>query len=330
MRNLTLFAILAICLTSLYTIDCAACSASEGSQDDESRGGLRKFWSGNGDMRRQTLMVDGEAREYFLYIPSGPIEYPAPAVFAFHGGGGTARAMDKFTGGITRCADQNHFLIVFPEGISRHWNDGRKVNDHKEDDVAFITRLIESLTGQGKIDGARVYATGISNGGFFSQYLALKLPGRFAGIASVAATLAENHASLMTRTATPVMYILGTEDPLVPFSGGKIGGKLFKKGRGQVLSADRAVRFWLENNGLGESTGQSMVSDTIPSDHTSVLHQHFGVSGSNEEVEVYDIQGGGHTWPRGWQYLPVAIVGRTSQELNANQVIWDFFSRHHL
>jgi polyhydroxybutyrate depolymerase len=40
---------------------------------------------------------------------------------------------------------------------------------------------------------------------------------------------------------------------------------------------------------------------------------------------VYTIQGGGHTWPGGPQYLPKLIVGNASQNLNATRTIWEFF-----
>ena len=38
------------------------------------------------------------------------------------------------------------------------------------------------------------------------------------------------------------------------------------------------------------------------------------------------VEGGGHTWPGGWQYLPEWMVGKTSQDVDANAIIWQFFS----
>jgi polyhydroxybutyrate depolymerase len=46
------------------------------------------------------------------------------------------------------------------------------------------------------------------------------------------------------------------------------------------------------------------------------------------EVILYTVEGGGHTWPGGWQYLPEKIVGKTSRDTDANEVIWDFFKNH--
>jgi polyhydroxybutyrate depolymerase len=50
----------------------------------------------------------------------------------------------------------------------------------------------------------------------------------------------------------------------------------------------------------------------------------------NTEVVVYTIEGGGHTWPGGTQYLPVFLVGKASHNLDGTQVIWEFFKKHKL
>ncbi len=47
-------------------------------------------------------------------------------------------------------------------------------------------------------------------------------------------------------------------------------------------------------------------------------------------LELWTIQGGGHAWPRGQQFLPEEAIGKVSQEFSANEVIWDFFSGHTL
>jgi polyhydroxybutyrate depolymerase len=45
-------------------------------------------------------------------------------------------------------------------------------------------------------------------------------------------------------------------------------------------------------------------------------------------VILYTIEGGGHNWPGGAQYLPRAIIGRTSRDLDATAVVWQFFADH--
>ncbi|MBW1972604.1 MAG: phospholipase, partial [Deltaproteobacteria bacterium] len=43
---------------------------------------------------------------------------------------------------------------------------------------------------------------------------------------------------------------------------------------------------------------------------------------------LYGIEGGGHTWPGGYQYLPERIIGKSSKDIDASKVIWNFFKRH--
>ena len=49
---------------------------------------------------------------------------------------------------------------------------------------------------------------------------------------------------------------------------------------------------------------------------------------ASTEVVFYQIDNGGHTWPGGRQYLPQAIIGRTSRALDASEVIAQFFLAH--
>ncbi|MBK9142806.1 MAG: esterase [Candidatus Melainabacteria bacterium] len=293
-----------------------------------------QFWQGSGSMRKESLKVGGVERTYYVYSPRGfeAGSGPLPLVIALHGGGGTAERMDKLTGGITRVADRNGFLIAFPQGEQKRWNDGRKAESitGSLDDVGFIAQMIDTLVGSGKVDSKRVYATGISNGGFFSQYLAIKLPDRIAAVATVAATVPASWQSESPGRPVPVMMILGLEDPLVPYNGGRIGGRILHKDRGSVLPAGQSISYWLDNNSVDRSSRRENRIDNDPDDGTSLVVSTFGQAADKKQVMVVDVRGGGHTWPRGWKYLPEALIGRTSQELDANEAIWNFFRSHSL
>jgi polyhydroxybutyrate depolymerase len=54
----------------------------------------------------------------------------------------------------------------------------------------------------------------------------------------------------------------------------------------------------------------------------------FILCNGSAEVKLYVIEGGGHTWPGGWQYLPEKIIGKTSQVIDASEEIITFFKRH--
>lgn len=42
-------------------------------------------------------------------------------------------------------------------------------------------------------------------------------------------------------------------------------------------------------------------------------------------VKLVEVVGGGHTWPGGRQYLRERRIGRVSKDINASELILDFF-----
>ena len=126
---------------------------------------------GRESMKRATLHVGGMFRTYVVYLPVAYTPGRAyPLVLAFHGRGTTASWMARRTH-LNRVADEHRFLVVYPDGYHEQWGDGRGHTPSERDgvdDVAFIATLIETLRTQLPIDARRIYATGISNGGFFT------------------------------------------------------------------------------------------------------------------------------------------------------------------
>jgi polyhydroxybutyrate depolymerase len=59
-----------------------------------------------------------------------------------------------------------------------------------------------------------------------------------------------------------------------------------------------------------------------------VWREVYGQGNEGTEVIFYAIEGGGHIWPGGYQYLPERIIGKASRDIAANEVIWDFFKKH--
>lgn len=285
--------------------------------------------------RRSSISVGGLERTYVIYIPSShEPSKPIPMVLLFHGGGGTGQGMENLTlGGFNRLADMEGFIVVYPDGIDKHWNDGRGLQAyraHREniDDVGFISTLIDRLVRTLNVDTTRIYAAGISNGGQFSQRLACELSDRIAAIGVVAIQLPEHlPSSCALKRLVSVLMMPGTEDPLVPWEGGEIG---FRRGRkfGRVLSVRESIDFWVKQNRCSGSPVVTYEPDRDPKDGTRVRRETYGSCGEGAEVILYAIEGGGHTWPGGDQYLPASIIGRTNRDIDANEAIWSFFKRH--
>jgi polyhydroxybutyrate depolymerase len=285
-------------------------------------------WSGAKPPALNAINIAGVNRSFYLYVPDSA-RLPAPTVFVFHGGGGKADGVDVSVGGMARLADAKGFVLVIPDGIEKHWNDGRKIKGQiQADDVAFIKEVIEHLVSDKQSDPARIYACGISNGGFFSQYVAQQLKGKIAAVASVAASVTDYMAGLEAE-CEPTMFVLGTRDPLVPFNGGRVGGRLVRGDRGAVLSFTDSISFRHRANGAGALTFDETLPNIAPLDKCQVEVMRYGKEGDQSEVLVYKINGGGHTWPQGMQYLPAALIGPVCRDFNCNEAIWKFFNTHH-
>jgi len=278
------------------------------------------------------LVVDGVEREYLLHVPSAlPAAQAVPLVLVFHGGGGTAAGMMALTR-FNALADRERFLVAYPQGIGKGWNDGRITQvslAHRDNvnDLTFIDALLAHLSRQFRIDPRRVFATGISNGGIFSHYLAASRAEKIAAIAPVAGGIAQPFDQVF-RPAAPVsvLIIQGTADPLVPYAGGRIaeaGGR----DRGSIVATDAAVNLWVRANATRRQPETGSLPDRDPSDgcRTQVFAWNGGTAGS--AVWLYRVEGGGHTWPGGTQYLPRRFIGAVTHDFDS-AAIWEFFRQH--
>jgi polyhydroxybutyrate depolymerase len=112
----------------------------------------------------------------------------------------------------------------------------------------------------------------------------------------------------------------------VPWQGGTI--HVGRQEFGQSVSALETVSFWVRANGCSAAPVHSDLPDADPQDGTRVYLESYANCASGTAVQFYTVEGGGHTWPGGLQYLPEGMVGKTSRDIDANQVIWRFFSEH--
>jgi polyhydroxybutyrate depolymerase len=282
----------------------------------------------------RSIMHDGLERTYRIHIPpSFNNNTSVPLVFVLCGGGGTADGMERSLtlGGFNALSDEGGFIVIYPDGFEKHWNDGRNVSytAHQKniDDVGFISALIDKHTEEYNIDSKRVYVTGMSNGALMSYRLAGELSEKITAIAPVAGNIPEDMVSQYSPSKPiSVLLISGTDDPLVPWEGGEI--KLLFRRFGMVLSVYDSVNYWVDHNNCNLTPEITWLPDTDPDDGTLVRREVYGGGDNGTEVILYAIEGGGHTWPDGYQYLSKIIIGKTCRDINANNIIWEFFLDH--
>ena len=304
-------------LVQASTLHAEACVAARG-----------RRLHGEVQSRCESMQVGDRTRTYRIYAPARPAN-PAPVVIVLHGGGGSGSGQELMTlGGFNRIADREGIIVLYPDGIGRNWNDGRSGVDSRAfkenvDDVGFLKAMLDRVAGNYAIDRKRVFATGMSNGGFMSFRLACEASDTFLAVAPVVADLS---VDLGPRChpghSISVAIFDGTEDPLVPWNGGYVTALGIK--RGQIWSAVRTYETWIELDGCKLRFDEPEVNK-VPDDGTSLVRHRATSCAGGAEVRLYEIRGGGHTWPRGAPYLGKAIVGRVSQEFDANEEIWSFF-----
>ncbi len=273
----------------------------------------------HGGIRRTCLLHDP---------PSRRMGVPVPLVLALHGGGGSGLAMETVTG-LSVLSDRHGFVVAYPDAVGGHWNDGRglrQLRSHREgvDDVGFMAALVGELARTRGVDTRRVYAAGISNGAIFCHTLAARRADLVAAVAPVIGGMVPSVAADF-RPARPVSVIVVqcTADPLVPFGGGVVAWN-----RGRIVPTAEAVRKWAEFDGCAAEPVREELPDLDPSDGMRVMRETYGGGREGSEVVLVTIEGGGHTWAGGVQYLPERVIGRTCRDVNASALIWEFFSRH--
>lgn len=284
---------------------------------------------------------DGGLRSAFVHVPSSydPTK-PTMLVLNFHGLL-EPNTLQESVSHMSTVADQKNFIVAYPAGLSvglgLSWNAGTCCGN-TTDDMTFIRDLVKKLEADYCIDPKRVFATGLSNGAMMAYRLACEASDVFAAVAPVAGAVQVDPCS--PSRPIPILAFHGTGDTIVPFNGGTDGIV-------HVLNfppVSYSIDLWKNLDGCPNSPAPAKeASMPMPDESTfdggpspslftgaSVVYQKGDVtchewSGCNASsvVELCTVVGGGHAWPGG-----SALVGKTSQNIDASSAIIDFFNQH--
>jgi polyhydroxybutyrate depolymerase len=266
-----------------------------------------------------SITSNGTARSAILHVPSS---YDATAgtmlVLNFHGFGSNASQQVLLTN-MSAASDTENFIVVYPDGIGAGWDAGDCCNDLQAgpvDDLQFVKDLLKKLQTDYCIDPKRIYATGMSNGGFMTHYLACEMADVIAAAAPVAGVLGIPQDQCKPARPIPILDFHGTADPVVPYNGGSPSFYPAK----QFLSAPVTMNNWR----LRDDCFNAPKTTYAQGDATCIRYDGCN---ANVDVTFCTIDGGGHTWPGG---LPVPTLGKTSTDIDATKTMLEFFRAHPL
>jgi polyhydroxybutyrate depolymerase len=282
----------------------------------------------SGTLAKGSIDVGGVKRTYLSYVPRG-LANGAPLLLVMHGSGENGARIRIETGyGFERLADEHGFAVVYPDSYSFDWNDCGKIGDYtvngrEVDDVGLLVALADKLISEIGVDRNRVFATGVSAGGFMSLRLALEAPSRFRAVAAVAASVPtpENFKCKPAGTGTSVMIMNGTKDPLVPFDGGEVNLLGWFYRGGNVRPARESAQYYADVNQLAGTpeTNQTVVAGVT-------VEQVLWGKDSKTEVELLAIHDGGHGLPQPYFRRP-RLLGPSPMAPDGPAIIWEFFAR---
>lgn len=261
-----------------------------------------------GDRQRCHYMIDAAGKARAVIIALHPA-YTSP------------ERVERLSG-FAETASQQGFRVLYPEGVERHWNDGRGAGNTKTvaqnvDDVAYLTALARRY-GEGRLP---VFLIGMSNGGMMAMRMVLESPFSFAGMASVVGNLPQPflQADLSHYQPVPVWLLFGGDDGIVPPE----GGPLFDSPQdwGVVASQAETAEFFKRANGC-QGEWRETTQNTTDDATSLVIRQ---AQGCRAPVTHITVRNGGHTWPGepGW-YAWLFRRGAVSDEMNATESILDW------
>lgn len=272
---------------------------------------------------QHTIQQGDVSREYYLYTPSKASAEPRPLVVVMHGGAGNPNNAAKMSG-FSKLAERENILVAYPAGTGRipTWNAGKccgYAERNQVDDVGFIRAMVQEIQKSTPVDPARIYATGMSNGGMMAYRLACEMADVFTAVAPVAGAMNTTSCTPSARPNIAIFHAL--DDQSVLYEGGpsKSGIRaMFGKEPAPDQSVAETMRFWLAHNSCRK---YPLVDESV----AGVGMQNYYCAGKTE-IRLFTLSSGGHSWPGGEKGR--AQADEPVAHFSATEKMWEFFMAH--
>lgn len=262
-----------------------------------------------------SLTSDGQRRSFIVHLPPSYGQEPLSLVLNYHGYDNTAARMEKYTN-MGAEADRANFIVVFPQGASDSadkpsWNAGIGAfgPTGNADDVQFTRDMLSYLQKNYCIDSHRIYVTGYSIGASMAYRVACSLSNQIAALATVEGAFYHFSGGCQPTRALPVLEIHGQADQFAPYDGAP--DRL-------LASVQTFLNVWFNLDKCNADTSSTIFQKD------DVIGFKWPACANGTVVEHYRISDGGHVWPG--SATPMPDLGYTTHTIDANVVIWNFFS----
>ena len=263
----------------------------------------------------QSILHNGISRDYILYIPEN-LPTNAPLVVVSHGYTSSAKTMMSYSG-MNKVADEEKFLVVYPQGTkdqrgNNFFNVGYEFHaSSKVDDLGFIKALVTKLTDDYQVNPNHIFATGMSNGGDLSYFLACYASDMFQAVAPIAGTMMQTTIeTCKPQKGMPIFAVHGKADEVTYFDGDMANRDKW----GPYPGIPAVIEHWVDVNAVEISKQVDLDNITnFTASNEALSFDRYLSETSDHEVWLY-IHSGGHDW--------------SLKELDTSSEIWSFFTRY--
>lgn len=263
----------------------------------------------------QSILHNGISRDYILYIPEN-LPTNAPLVVVSHGYTSSAKTMMSYSG-MNKVADEEKFLVVYPQGTkdqrgNNFFNVGYEFHaSSKVDDLGFIKALVTKLTEDYQVNPNHIFATGMSNGGDLSYFLACYASDMFQAVAPIAGTMMQTTIeTCKPQKGMPIFAVHGKADEVTYFDGDMANRDKW----GPYPGIPAVIEHWVDVNAVEISKQVDLDNITnFTASNEALSFDRYLSDTSDHEVWLY-IHSGGHDW--------------SLKELDTSSEIWSFFTRY--
>ena len=258
------------------------------------------------------FMHDGEQRDFVYYTPSTwDINQELPLLIVLHGLTQTGNGIMDITN-FNELAEDNNFIVCYPDGINNSWNANMNVTVSQADDLGFLEELCLYFENDLNSNPLQKYLCGISSGGFMCHKMACESQQCFAAIGTVSGSMSDTvYSNCTPNHLTSLLHIHGTADDVAAYNGSPTTG----------VSVDETMTFWQEFL----SCNATADLQTMPNPNVFDLshpEKYIYQNCNGGELEHIKVIGGGHQWPGIVTVL--GGVGTINMDFYSPQVIWDF------